>query len=247
MLDPAIEGTLNVLRSAHKAGIKRVIITSSLAALLDPSKNGAWRDHMFTPADWNPATYEEASDGTRPGIWVYLASKKLAETAAFEYTAQHPEMQITTMNPPMIFGPPLQAVSTPEALNTSSQAIYQLISGQTKEIPLDGLPLFVDVRDVATAHILALKNDAMIGKRVLLSGGPYTSYDTVKIIAERRPELAARLPSLELVANPKGMPIAKVDTSIAEKGLGMSFMSYEKCLFDTIDSLLEMEKMKWKL
>jgi len=70
---------------------------------------------------------------------------------------------------PYIFGPPEQS-----ALNTSSAVIYQLISGQ---LPEEGLPLFVDVRDVAQAHVLALKNKSVIGKRVLLSGGPFTFYE----------------------------------------------------------------------
>jgi nucleoside-diphosphate-sugar epimerase len=55
--------------------------------------------------------------------------------------------------------------------------IYELISGKTKDVPPELLPLFVDVRDVARAHVLALKNDSVIGKRVLLSSGPYTLYE----------------------------------------------------------------------
>ncbi|KAJ6573858.1 hypothetical protein DFH09DRAFT_1276923 [Mycena vulgaris] len=250
MLDPAIEGTLNVVRSAHKAGIKRIVITSSIAALLDGSKGGAWRDYTYTPDDWNPMTYASASDGTRPGMVVYLASKKLAEAAAFGYAKQHPELHITAMN---LFYQRgwysdrlCRTVSSPDRLNTSSQAIYQLISGKMKTIAprAEGLPLFVDVRDVAAAHILALKNDAVIGKRVLLSGGEFLYY---KMIAKQRPELVSRLPSLEGIVNPENEPIAKVDTSIAKNVLGISFIPYEKSLFDTIDALLAMEKAEWKL
>jgi len=76
-----------------------------------------------------------------------------------------------------MFGPPEQAVSSTTSLNTSSNMIYELISGKNKELPPQGLLLFVDVRDVAKAHVLALKNDSVIGKRVLLSGGPYTLYN----------------------------------------------------------------------
>ncbi|KAJ6581945.1 hypothetical protein B0H19DRAFT_1117104 [Mycena capillaripes] len=249
LLDPAIEGTLNVLRSARKAGITRIVITSSIAAALDVTKGGAWRDYTYTPADWNPLTYAQASSGTLPAIAVYAASKKLAEEAAFDYAKRHPEVHITTINPVVVIGPPLQSVSSPEHLNTSSQLIYQLISGQMKTIlpQAEGVPVFVDVRDVAEAHILALNNDALIGKRVLLSAGEFLFYKTVQMIAKERPELASRLPSLEGVVNPEHEPICKVDTSIAEKELGISFMSYEKSLFDTIDSLLEMEKREWKL
>ena len=159
---------------------------------------------------------------------------------------------------PLIFGPPEQLISSTTSLNTSAETIYQLISGKTKQLPEPGLPLFVDVRDVAQAHVLGLKNDSVIGKRILLSGGSYTVYgvcrtsiisltthysqfvQTVQLIAEKRPELKPRLPSLEN-AKPETRTISKVDISIAEKELGMSFTSYEKCLFDTIDALLEKE------
>jgi len=245
MLDPAIEGTLNVVRSTHKAGIKRIIITSSFVAVMDLALGGPWRDYTYTANDWNPATYEEAIKGDKPGIWIYCASKKLAEVAAFDYAKEHPELQITTINPSLIFGPPEQSVSSNATLNASSQTIYQLISGEAKTIPPDSLPLFVDVRDVAQAHVLALQNDSVIGKRVLLSGGSYTLYDTVKLIAEKRPELKSRLPSLD-GAQPNARPISNVDTSIA-KELGVSFTSFETCLFDTVDALLQKENKGWKL
>jgi len=245
MLDPAIEGTLNVVRSTHNAGIKRIIITSSLVAVFDLDLGGAWRDYTYTANDWNPATYEQAIKGDKPGIWVYCASKKLAERAAFDFAKEHPELKITTINPSFIFGPPEQSTSSNDALNTSSKAIYDLISGETKTLPPDGLPLFVDVRDVAQAHILALQSDSVVGKRVLVSGGPYTLYDIVQLIAEKRPELKSRLPSLE-GAKPDPRPISNVDTSIA-KDLGLSFTSYETCLLDTVDALLQKENNEWKL
>lgn len=98
MLDPAIEGTLNVLRATHNAGIKRIVITSSFVAVFDLAIGGPWRDYTFTADDWNPATYEDAIKGDKPGIWVYCASKVLAEKAAFDYVKEHPELKLTTIN-----------------------------------------------------------------------------------------------------------------------------------------------------
>lgn len=166
---------------------------------------------------------------------------------------------------PYIFGPPEQSVSSDATLNTSSQVIYELISGAAKTLPPDTLPLFVDVRDVAQAHILALQNDSVIGKRVLLCGGSFTLYDvspwcinnlrgrkivdniilqTVKLIAEKRPELKSRLPSLE-GAQPDPRPMSRIDTSIADE-MGVTFTPFEKCLFDTVDALLQKENNIWK-
>ena len=77
---------------------------------------------------------------------VYSASKKLAETAAWDYAREH-GLELVALNPPMIYGPALQDSATgPKALNTSAGMIYQLFSGEVKEVPEDRLPLFVDVR-----------------------------------------------------------------------------------------------------
>lgn len=103
MLDPAIEGTLNVLRATHNAGIKRIVVTSSFVAVFDLATGGPWRDHTFTADDWNPATYEAAVKGDKPGIWVYCASKALAEKAAFAYAKEHPGLQLTTINRKILF------------------------------------------------------------------------------------------------------------------------------------------------
>ncbi|KZP08664.1 NAD(P)-binding protein [Athelia psychrophila] len=239
MLDPAIEGTMNVVRSAHAAGIKRIIITSSFVATIDLARGGGWRDYTFTADDWNPATYEAAIKGDKPGLWVYCASKALAEKAAWDYAAKYPEIQITTILPPMIYGPPPS--STVSSLNTSSEAIWALISGKNAGPPAEGLPQWVDVRDTAEAHIKALKSEEVIGKRVLVGGGEELMFDAVKLISTKRPNLKARLPSL-VNTERDTRPIARIDTSLAETVLGMKFMSWEKCLIDTVDALVEIEK-----
>jgi len=120
----------------------------------------------FEPPDWNPTTYEEATKPEVPPAFVYAASKKLSEEAAWKYAKEnqlsivsressgsHTESLILilffvlTVNPPMIYGPALQeSAASPETLNTSSAAIYQLFSGKLQAIPDDRLPLFCDVR-----------------------------------------------------------------------------------------------------
>lgn len=76
LLDPAIEGTLNVLRQAQAAGVTRVIITSSFAAVNNFKLGGIRRDYTYTEKDWNPATYEEAAAPDVQGAYAYSASKK---------------------------------------------------------------------------------------------------------------------------------------------------------------------------
>lgn len=82
----------------------------------------------------------------------------------------------------LIFGPPDHVSSLSDgALGTSVDSIYHLFKEKTNDkhrnIPGDGIPQFVDVRDVAKAHVFALTQDSVVGKRILLSGGPCTNYE----------------------------------------------------------------------
>lgn len=119
-ITPAVEGTLSVLRAAkvsspcrlgrarfeltspqlrphqyQAAGIKRVVVTSSFAAVTNLEKGGPWRDYTYTAADWNPTTLEQAIEAGRPGPFVYSASKTLAEHAALDYGAEN-DLEVVT-------------------------------------------------------------------------------------------------------------------------------------------------------
>lgn len=101
----------------------------------------------------------------------YSLSKTLAEQAAHAYAAEH-GLVLSSINPPMIYGPPVQKISSRDEVNTSSEAIYALISGEEgREVPWNRLPLFAHVADVATAHVRALEaeDDKVAGKRVRLA------------------------------------------------------------------------------
>lgn len=76
----------------------------------------------------------------------------------------------------MIYGPP-SPFATVSSLNTSSEAIWALISGTSTGPPVEGLPQWIDVRDAAEAHIKALKSEDVIGKRVLVAGGGELMFD----------------------------------------------------------------------
>ncbi|KAF7974705.1 hypothetical protein HWV62_11491 [Athelia sp. TMB] len=244
LLKPAINGTLNVLRAAHKAGVKKVVITSSFAAINDASKGGPWRAYEYTEKDWNPTTYEQAAaPGAQPGM-VYSASKKLAETAAWDFAKEH-GLELVALNPPMIYGPALQdSATSPKALNTSAAMIYKLFSGEVTEVPEDGLPLFVDVRDVAEAHVRAL-HPAATGARIPLCGGAFTWLQAVEHLSRKYPALQSRLAKPSAKAKADERVQATISTRVAAEKLGMDkFIGWEQSLDDTVDSLLELEK-KW--
>ena len=103
LLDPAIVGTTGILKAikASAPTVKRVVITSSFAAIINPSK-GNWPEHTYSEKDFNPITHEEALQSQAAG---YRASKTFAERAAWEFVdKEKPNFDLVTMNPPLVIG-----------------------------------------------------------------------------------------------------------------------------------------------
>jgi len=257
MLDPAVKGTINTLEYALEARVKHVVITSSFAAVTNLLAGGPFRDYTYTAEDWNPATTEMACEPGRPGPFVYSASKKLAEKAAWSFHEQHPQMAITTINPPMIYGPPIQATSSAEELNTSSATIYALLQN-LRELPDDRLPLFCAVQDVAKAHVAALQNKAAQNKRLLICADEPFTWRMVRTISllgqlmnvkkkateflkKEMPELSDRLPPVPQEPAEQ-RTIAKLDCSLAKNDLGLKFKPWQEMLTETVQALLKLEK-----
>jgi nucleoside-diphosphate-sugar epimerase len=110
-INPAVNGTISLLNSAHQHGksIKRVVITSSIASIYDPSKEG----YTFTEKDWNEWAIEVVKQNGKatPPLVSYRASKSLAEKAAWKYVQDNqPSFDISVINPSLIFGPLSQPV-----------------------------------------------------------------------------------------------------------------------------------------
>lgn len=104
LLDPAVIGTTGILKSIKKSAptVKHVVITSSFAAIINPS-TGFWPGHVYSEEDWNPITVQEALENPVNG---YRASKTFAEKAAWEFVEKEkPNFTVSTINPPMVFGP----------------------------------------------------------------------------------------------------------------------------------------------
>lgn len=248
LLVPAIEGTLNLLRYAAKeASVKRVAITSSFAAITDFTKGGPNRPgYTYTKEDWNPFTRQDAK-----GPVAYSVSKTLAEKAAWEFVkTERPGFTLATFNPPMIYGPTLQPAVRLSTLNTSSKAIYTLITSPSA-VPDDRLPLFCHARDVGDAHVVWLSSNSAPSQRYTLYGGAFNWAMAVGYIARHYPELVSRLPkgyeeALSTAKDPK-TSYASFDASDAEQKLNIRFKDWQTTLKESLDSLLELEKRPdWK-
>lgn len=198
---------------------------------------------------YSPLTAEDAlSPGATP-ILVYGTSKALADLAVRDYKRAHPELDLTTIHPSYVYGPlgRGQVYSAPST--GTNRYIYALISGEPGR-PVSGydpatrgVPLSVDVRDVARAHVLALKappSDEL--KRFPVSSSRFTWVEAVEFLAQARPELKDRLPVIK-GNEPPVHPFATFDTSTTESVLGIKdYIKWQDTILDTIDDLLRIEK-----
>ncbi|KAH6904344.1 D-lactaldehyde dehydrogenase [Coprinopsis sp. MPI-PUGE-AT-0042] len=184
VMEPAINGTVNLLKSALTAGldIKRIVITSSVLAIVNlPPPAG-----VFTERDWNDDAIkhvEEKGDAANPGI-VYCASKTLAERAerfpqaAWSFIDKNKNgisWDLAVVNPSLVFGPPIQELSSKEGLNDSMQMWWQhvLSEGPKPKETLGAGLSWVDVRDLAEGHVAALEKEEAKGQRIIISAGEF--------------------------------------------------------------------------
>ncbi|KAG6829953.1 hypothetical protein H0H92_002857 [Tricholoma furcatifolium] len=239
----AIDGTLNILRQAVEAGVTKIVITSSWGTMSDPSDAQGWEGIVFTSSHYGHATKEEVLSGKYDPLEVYLASKILAEQATWEFAASHPELDLTTMHPPFIYGPLAPGFPLPHKKELGTLGLlYMLLCGT---FPVQVAPLFCDVRDVARAHVSALEwtGKAASGrKRYLVCGASFTWTEAVEHIQKVFPELKSRLPSPE-TAKPLPGKASTIDARSAAEDLGMvEYIGWHKTLEDAVKSLLEWEK-----
>jgi dihydroflavonol-4-reductase len=156
LIVPARQGTVRVLKAARDAGARRVVLTSSFAAVGYSPK--AVRD--YSEADW--------TDPDTPGLAPYPRSKAIAERAAWDFIeTEGGHTQLVVVNPTFIAGPSLVA-----ALRSTLTGFKAIIDGTMPALPRQRFGV-VDVRDVAAAHITAMATPAAAGKRyLLLADGP---------------------------------------------------------------------------
>ncbi|KAI1656539.1 putative NAD dependent epimerase/dehydratase [Daldinia decipiens] len=243
LLEPAINGTKGILQAIAKyaPSVKRVVVTSSFAAIMSESKINDTAK-VFSEADWNPNTYEDGLAGPPPTS--YRVSKTYAEKAAWDFVEQEkPGFELATICPPMVFGPVAHHLDSLKDINTSDQRFVDLIQGKWKEeIPTSGIWLWVDVRDVALAHIKAMEIPEAAGQRFFTTAGFYDNVQLARAVRSGFPELADKLPDDNVKLAPGAAKPAATfgyDNSRTSKALGIDWIPVEKTAVDTVKSLLE--------
>jgi nucleoside-diphosphate-sugar epimerase len=239
LLDPAIIGTTGVLKSLKKSAptVKRVVITSSFASIVDGNKGNNIPDKTYSEADWNPITMEEA---TKSPVHGYRASKTLSEKAAWEFLEKEkPNFTLATICPPLVLGPIVHYLNSLSALNTSNQRILSLINGSYLK---DGLPdtgtyLWVDVRDVALMHVKAMEEEQAGGKRFFTTAGYFTNKELASIVRKNFEEYKDKVPEGEGKGGWPEKGVYKYDNSRASGLLGKPWTGLEESVVDTVKSL----------
>jgi nucleoside-diphosphate-sugar epimerase len=247
LIVPAREGTLRVLRAAHDAGVKRVLLTSSFAAV-----GYGWptsRTDVFTEKDWSII---DGKNGVT--VPVYQKSKVIAESAAWEFMKMQGEkrMELVVLNPVGVLGPVLG-----KDVGTSVQIVKKLMDGSIAV----GCPQVsfgvVDVRDVADLHIGAMLDPGAKGERFLgvADQGVVSFMDIARIIRAKRPEHAKKVPTIQLpnfvmkagaLFDPSIRQLLpelgrtmEISNEKAKTRLGWTPRSTEESIIDTVDSLIK--------
>ncbi|KAK2686238.1 hypothetical protein QWA68_014687 [Fusarium oxysporum] len=217
--------------SDHAPTVKRVVITSSFSAVVNikhPEKT--YREHHF-----NPITREEAYED---GVQAYRASKTFAELAAWEFMqVKKPGFSLTNMNPPLILGPPAPWLASMDSINTSNERLRDLCQGKWKdELPPTASWYWVDVRDVARAHVRALEKLDAGGRRFFLMQGRMSNAQIAQVAADEYPQLKDKIPKTLMDDTPPDL--WEVDTAPSRDILGLEYRDLKTCIVDSLKLLI---------
>lgn len=153
LIIPAREGALRAVRTAAKAGVKRVVLTSSMAAIAYGHSDKP-ENYVYDEKDWS---------NTGGKIGAYLKSKTFAEKAAWDFmeTEAAGDMELSVINPGAVLGPLLD-----DSFSTSGELVGKLLRGEVPACPDIGFSC-IDVRDIADAHFAAMTKPVAAGRRYL--------------------------------------------------------------------------------
>ena len=226
VIKPAVDGTIGVLKACQATKVKRCVVTSSCLSVLKVSEANRPAG-KFTEAIW--------SETEACGDDVYSKSKILAEKAAWDFVAALPQgekFELTCVLPAFVMGPPLMA-----ATGTSVGFTQGVMSGKMPQIPSNYVPA-VDVREVAKAHLLAIKKEEAKGKRYMI----------VNLTRNMRDLAAPLITKYKPLGYPVTESMADIDPNLYEpqfdnsaaKGLGITFRDFNQTMLDMADKMIEL-------
>jgi dihydroflavonol-4-reductase len=246
VIGPARDGALRALRAAKAAGVRRFVMTSSVAAVAYGNRPNRGV-HTFTEADWTPADF--------PGATPYVRSKAISERAARDWVAKEGGgIEYCSVNPSVVFGPVWSNDYSPSVM-----VLRRLLDGSLRACPDVGFGV-VDVRDVADLHVRALKAPNMAGERFISSGPFLKLMDVANILRAKLGEEARKVtkrtipdfvvrvmalfdPMAQAAVGQLGS-VRNMDASHAKAVLGWIARPAEESIVDTARSLIDLGIVK---
>ncbi len=219
LIIPARDGALRILKASRDAGVKRVVLTSSFAAVGYSINN---ENHIFTEEDWTDSNVE---------LPAYIKSKTLAEQSAWKFIEKEGNgLELSVINPVGIFGPVIGGI-TSASLDV---AVSEILKGNLEYTPTFTMGV-VDVRDVADVHIKAMLHPQANGERfIATSEGVMSFYDVAELFKKERPQYSSTIKHLE----PIGREFYKeISNNKARTILHWNPRSREEALLASVDSL----------
>jgi dihydroflavonol-4-reductase len=240
LVRPARDGALRVLAAAQQAGIKRVVMTASTAAI---AYGHGGRSKPFDESDWSDET-------NRADTSAYERSKTIAERAAWKWLSDQAPggVELVTINPGAVLGPILG-----RDYSASIDIVKKLLDGSVPGLPRFGWPL-VDVRDIADLHYRAMINPTAASQRFIGAGPFFWMADIARVLRTQMPSLAGKVPTRTLpdfllrglawfdpVIRERLFELGKERPVVADKAkamLGWAPRSNEESIIATAESLL---------
>lgn len=239
LIRPAVEGTRRAMTAALESGVDRIVVTSSVAAIVHGHDN---YERVLTGADW--------TNLKGPRLTAYIRSKTLAEQAAWSLAEEAGRRQnLAVINPGGILGPLLD-----DDPGTTGALVVRMLQGGMPAAPAVRLG-WVDVRDVAEAHIAAMKSSGAGGRRHIVSGETLSLMQIAEVLGAGIPEYRKRMPRFEMPGwvipiiaafdrslrdiAPETGPIKRTDPTAAEALLGRSLRPASEAVLATGHSAIE--------
>lgn len=239
---PAINGVKAILAAATETGrVKRLVLTSSFASVINVGRD-AGPGFVYTAEHWNPLTYEESIDPDTSAVVAYRGSKKFSELEAWNFVKENrPSFDLVTFCPPMTFGPVVHPVESAEELNESNSKLWEVAVG--KPLPEARVPVWIDVRDLAKAHVEALFTQEVGNRRYVLAAPEKFSYEyAASILRKKFPRAREQVVAVDHAIPSQGYDL---DGKCASEDLGIRYHSFEATVVDLFIGLGKLGMSPW--
>jgi len=220
VIQPAVNGTLNAMRAALNAGVKHIIVTSSVAAMLGNQRDTN-PEYVLNEEDWNE----------HPGS-SYSRSKVLAERAAWDFVKENPSLHLTVICPALVLGP----ISHRNSSLSSVTRVFDILKGGEEQTLVNAKYGIVDIRDVVKVCVKAIEDERAINQRYLIANTPqYGSTHIARVLNEH---CGFNFPTE--YKEPQTFVKKSMDNSKVVEFLGEELIPMEQSIVETYNSLVSL-------